>query len=191
VAQVIRAISYTEREAASLGKGLIIRDRYDATCMGYDELYGEEQVEKYEAVVPRYGASGRVLDAGCGTALLAEYLHEKRMLDQVEVYVCLDYSGCMLSIAAKRLRRLLASRSLIVEGNVEHLPFPSGYFDIVYSFTVLDLVDDLERGLAELSRVSKGPVIVSMLKKLPYKDRLLTRYPIVAITSKDVVFRVA
>jgi len=174
-----------------LGKGLIIRDRYDATCMGYDELYGEEQLEKYEAVVPRYRAFGRVLDAGCGTALLAEYLYDKAMLDQVEVYVCLDYSGCMLGIAARRLQRILASKSLVVEGNVERLPFPSGYFDLVYSFTVLDLVENLEESLAELTRVARGPVIVSMLKKLPYKDRLLARYPIVAVTSKDVVFRVA
>jgi ubiquinone/menaquinone biosynthesis C-methylase UbiE len=174
-----------------LKKGLIIRDRYDATCIGYDELYGEEQIEKYESVVPKYGAFGRVLDAGCGTALLAEYLHDKGMLENVEVYVCLDYSGCMLSIATKRLRNLLDARSLIIEGNVEHLPFPPKYFDIVYSFTVLDLVDDLERSLAELSRVARGPVIVSMLKKLPYKNRLLTRYPVIAVTSKDVVFRVA
>jgi len=174
-----------------MDKGLIIRERYEATCMGYDELYGEEQFEKYEVVINRYGVSGRILDAGCGTALLAEYLRERELLDRVDSYVCLDYSGCMLSIARRRLQRLLPKRHLVLEGNVEKLPFPPAYFDFVYSFTVLDLVDDIEEALAELSRVARGPVIVSMLKKLPYKDRLLTRYPLIAVTSKDVIFRVS
>jgi len=171
-----------------LAKGLVIRERYEATCMGYDELYAEEQWEKYEASLPRIPPRGRVLDAGCGTALLAEYMSAKGLLDVVELYVCLDYSGCMLSLAAKRLRRLGVEASLLVEGNVEWLPLPSGFFDVVYSFTVLDLVDDPERALRELLRVSRGPVVFSMLKKLPYKNRFLGRYPALAETGKDVIF---
>ncbi|MEB2837269.1 MAG: class I SAM-dependent methyltransferase, partial [Desulfurococcales archaeon] len=172
-----------------LGKGAVIRERYEATCMGYDELYGEEQFEKYAAAVPRVPPRGRILDAGCGTGLLAAYLAGEGLLGGVEEYVCLDYSGCMLSLAAARLRGLLPGRSLVVMGNVEAMPFPDGYFDVVYSFTVLDLVDDLEAALVELVRVSRGPVVFSMLKKLPYKDRLLGRYPILGVTSKDVIFQ--
>jgi ubiquinone/menaquinone biosynthesis C-methylase UbiE len=171
------------------GKGAVIRERYEATCMGYDELYGEEQWEKYEAALPLVPPRGWVLDAGCGTALLAEYMRERGLLDSVEAYVCLDYSGCMLRLAARRLRRILPGRGLIVEGNVEMLPFPDASFDVVYSFTVLDLVDDLRAAARELVRVSRGPVVVSLLRRLPYKNLLLARHPPIAVTSKDVVIR--
>ncbi len=171
------------------GKGAVIRERYEATCMGYDELYGEEQREKYEAALDHVPPRGAVLDAGCGTGLLAEYMWEQGLLGRVRLYVCLDYSGCMLSIAARRLSRLLPSRSLLIEGNVEALPFPDRSFDVVYSFTVLDLVDNLDAATGELQRVSRGPVVASLLRRLPYKERLLARHPLLALTSKDVILR--
>ncbi|MEB3851787.1 MAG: methyltransferase domain-containing protein [Desulfurococcales archaeon] len=173
-------------------KGEVIRERYDATCMGYDELYGEEQREKYQAALDALGPPrGAVLDAGCGTALLAEFLHSRGLLGGVDLYVCLDYSGCMLSIAAGRLGRIMPGRHLIVEGNVEHLPFPDSAFDYVYSFTVLDLVDHPIRAAAELKRVARGPVVVSLLRRLPYKSLLLAGHEPLGVTSKDVLIRLA
>ncbi len=175
-----------------MGKGAVIRERYEATCEGYDELYRAEQYEKYLAVLAKVEPRGLVLDAGCGTGLLLEYMALHGLLEGVRGYVCLDYSPCMLRIA--RWRMGLYCRGLpctAVLGNVERLPFAPQSFDVVYSFTVLDLVDDLAGSLTGLVRASRGPIVVSMLKKLPYKDALLSAgAPVIAVTSKDVVFAV-
>ncbi|GBF09771.1 putative methyltransferase [Aeropyrum pernix] len=174
------------------GKGAVIREKYEATCSGYDELYRAEQYEKFFVALKRVRPQGRVLDAGCGTGLLLEYMASYGSLDAVDSFTCLDYSPCMLSIARFRIGVLCGNGSCIaLEGNVEKLPFGSGVFDTVYSFTVLDLVDDLWRAVKELIRVSRGPVVVSMLKRLPYKDELLAAgAQILGVTSKDVIMRI-
>ena len=173
------------------GKGRVIRERYEATATGYDELYRAEQYEKYAAALPRVPPRGVVLDAGCGTGLLAEYMRARGYLEGVDLYICLDYSHAMLEIAKWRLGLLCPGKCIVVEGDVQAIPLADASVDVVYSFTVLDLVDDLEEALRELARVSRGPVVVSLLKKLPYKDKLLSRpHRLIAVTSKDVVFLV-
>ena len=173
-----------------MDKGHVIRERYEATASGYDELYRAEQYEKYSAALKRVPPQGIVLDAGCGTGLLAEYMKATGYMTRIDAYVCLDYSWKMLEIARWRLRHLCPWKCHIVYGNVMELPFRDKSFDIVYSFTVLDLVDSVRRAVDELRRVSRGPVIASLLKKLYYKDLLIReKYPLVAVTSKDVIFR--
>jgi len=173
-----------------LGRGRRIRERYEATASGYDELYRAEQYEKYSVALKRVPPRGRVLDAGCGTGLLAEYMRVAGYMDSVDEYYCLDYSWEMLRIARWRLRHICPCKCHVLEANVMALPFHDGEFDVVYSFTVLDLVDDLDTAVDELVRVSRGPVVASFLKKLPYKNRLLSNLnPIIAVTSKDVVLR--
>jgi ubiquinone/menaquinone biosynthesis C-methylase UbiE len=174
---------------AGRGKGAVIRERYEATCTGYDELYRAEQYAKYKVALSRVPPRGVVLDAGCGTALLAEYMASRGLLSGLDAYVCLDYSPCMLSIAAWRLSKLCPpGRCLAVLGNVERLPFPPSSFDVVYSFTVLDLVDELLGSARELLRVSRGPVVASLMKRLRYKDILIARgAALIGVTDKDVV----
>jgi ubiquinone/menaquinone biosynthesis C-methylase UbiE len=175
-----------------LGKGHKIRERYEATAKGYDELYRAEQYEKYSVTLRRVPPKGKILDAGCGTGLLAEYMRSTGYLDSVDEYWCLDYSWEMLRIARWRLACICPDKCYVIEGNVMALPFRDNQFDIVYSFTVLDLVDDLHKAVGELVRVSKGAVVASLLKKLPHKDKLLAELtPIIAVTSKDVIFRLA
>lgn len=172
-----------------MSKGLKIRERYEATCQGYDELYRSEQFEKYFVALKKVPPRGRILDAGCGTGLLMEYMATTGLLSNVYEYACLDYSPCMASIAAWRAKVLCPGRCHIVVATVDSIPFQSSYFDVVYSFTVLDLVDDLEASVSELLRVSRGPVVVSMMKSLPYKDRILPMSELLGVTSKDVVMK--
>jgi len=170
-------------------KGHVIRERYEATAKGYDELYRAEQYEKFSITLKKAPPRGRVLDAGCGTGLLMEYMYTAGYLDNVSLYVCLDYSREMLRIARWRLSRICPDKCIVVEGNIMSLPFADRSFDYVYSFTVLDLVDSIEKAVTELIRVSSGQVIVSLLKNLPYKDLLLKKmYKIIAVSSKDVIF---
>ncbi len=172
-----------------LSKGKIIRERYETTAKGYDELYRAEQFEKYFVAVKRIPPRGRVLDAGCGTGLLIEFLALNKLLGEVDAYVCLDYSREMLKIAMGRVKVFCPNKCFIIEGNVEELPFGNDSFDIVYSFTVLDLVDNLKKSLRELERVSKRAIIFSMLKTLPYKDYVITSgYKLLGTTQKDAIF---
>jgi len=170
-------------------KGQIIRDRYDATFSGYDELYRAEQFEKYALTLRKIKPEGRVLDAGCGTGLLLEYMKTAGFIDHIDEYVCLDYSWGMLSIAKWRARLICPDKCHVIGGNIESLPFPDKAFNISYAFTVLDLVDSIIRALNELKRVTRGRIAVTMLKKLPYKDLLITKgYEILAVSKKDVIF---
>ncbi len=165
--------------------------RYEATCGGYDEAYRAEQAEKYFAAVKRVEPRGVVLDAGCGTGLFIEFLAATRLLARVDRLVCLDYSPCMASIAAWRASRMCPGKCLVILANVEHIPLNDRSIDVAYSFTVLDLVEDLDRAVGELLRVARGPVVVSMMKRLPYKDRLLPRARLLAVTRVDVVMELS
>jgi ubiquinone/menaquinone biosynthesis C-methylase UbiE len=170
---------------------LKIRERYEATCEGYDELYRAEQVEKYAAALKRVKPKGIVLDAGCGTGLLAEYMKSTGLLRLVDLYICLDYSSCMLEIARWRLSHICPSRCIMIEGNVESLPLHDSSVDVTYSFTVLDLVEDLNSAVRELLRVTRGPVVVSMMKRLPHKDILLPKARLLASTRVDVILEIS
>ncbi len=174
-----------------MAKGHRIRERYEATASGYDELYRAEQYEKYSLALRRVPPKGIILDAGCGTGLLAEYMKTTGYLDKIVEYYCVDYSWRMLEIARWRLKTICPNKCSILMANIQELPFKNEVFDTVYSFTVLDLVDDVWKTIGELLRVSRGPLVVSLLKKLPYKDELLRKMiPIIAISSKDVILRI-
>jgi len=116
-------------------------------------------------------------------------MHVNSLIDNVRQYLCLDYSKGMLSIARWRIKNICPSKCIPILGNVESLPIQDSTIDIVYSFTVLDLVDDLWSALEEFRRVARGVIIFSMLKKLYYKDRLLQHgYKVLGVSSKDVIF---
>ncbi len=170
-------------------KGERIRARYEATYNSYDELYRGEQYEKYFVALRTVAPRGSVLDAGCGTGLFVEYLYAYRLLDRVERLVCIDYSTNMLKIASWRIKALCPSKCLAVYGNVESMPFTSGAFDVVYSFTVVDLVDDPLGSLNEMARVSRGEVVVSVMKRhgtWRLVERMGGRR--IASTDKDYVY---
>ncbi|MEM0366754.1 MAG: class I SAM-dependent methyltransferase [Acidilobaceae archaeon] len=173
-----------------MSKSITIRERYEATCLGYDELYRSEQYEKYFVALKRVKPRGVVLDAGCGTGLLVEFLYSWKLLDDISLYICLDYSGCMTSIANWKLKVLCNGKCQATIGDVENIPLADKSVDVTYSFTVLDLLDDPFRGLEEMVRVTRGDIIVSVLKSLHLKDNLIGKYSLIGSTSKDLIFNI-
>ena len=172
-----------------MSKSLIIRERYERTCDSYDELYRGEQYAKYYVALKIVKPRGVVLDAGCGTALLAEFLKAWRILEDLEAYICLDYSNCMLGVARWKLEALCNGNCHVILGDVENIPLEDSTVNVAYSFTVLDLLDNPLKALKELARVTREDIVVSAMKNLNLKDTLKNiGLKTIGATDKDVIF---
>jgi len=108
----------------------------------YNGLFALRPHHDLVAGVASRVVSGKpVLDAGCGTGKLAEYVKNSRYLTGV------DWSPTMLSRTRGRYG------GGVISADIGHLPFTSGAFEQVVSINVLYAVADPARALAELARV--------------------------------------
>ena len=154
---------------------------YDRLAEAYDELYGEEQRAKYSIILENIRGVDVVLDAGCGTGLIASMLGEC-------YYVGLDRSKGMLAKAKRSVTSLPAD---LVRGDVEAMPFRREGFTHVFSVTVFHEAPGL---LAEAFRVLKGGGVlaVTLLRKRGSMARCLLAYRPVKVVDrpevKDIVF---
>lgn len=123
---------------------------YDRLAADYDDEVAASPYAVHLAVpgttalVPD-PAGARVLDAGCGTGLSAEWLHEEGA-----TVVGLDVSAAMLAAARDRLG---AAVPLVRTDLGSPLGFSSGSFDGVLSVLALDYVRDWTHAFAEFARV--------------------------------------
>jgi len=133
-------------------------EHYDAISSVYDELYGEEQKRKYELLY-RFLERGLLLDAGCGTGLLWEFLRSKKIYCK---YIGIDVSSGMIRVARSRQQK-----GCFLVGCVEYMPFRSGIFDYVVAITLVQNLLDVEAFVKEAVRVLKkgGLLIVTVLLK--------------------------
>jgi demethylmenaquinone methyltransferase/2-methoxy-6-polyprenyl-1,4-benzoquinol methylase len=104
-------------------------------------------------------AGGRALDCATGTGDLAlELAHRVTPLGEV---VGVDVSEPMLQ-RARRKAEALGVAARFVQGDMLSLPFPDGAFDAATVAFGIRNVDDLDGGLAEMTRVVRpgGRVVV-------------------------------
>jgi len=142
-------------------------EHYDAISSVYDELYGEEQRRKYELLY-RFLGQGLLLDAGCGTGLLWEFLRSKE--------VCCRYIGIDVSTGMIRVARNRRQRGCFLVGCVEYMPFRSNVFDYVVAVTLIQNLLDIGAFIREAVRVLKkgGVLLVTvLLKKRSLVDNVL------------------
>lgn len=134
------------------------KDYYDEFSRHYDDRRGRNVPGGYHdllddlevGLVERYGSGRRVLEVGCGTGLLLERMAEFSTLAQG-----IDLSPGMLEKA--RARGLS-----VKEGSATQLPFEDESFDVTCSFKVLAHVEDIDRALSEMARVTRpGGVILA------------------------------
>ena len=165
----------------------VIRERYCATAPGYDELYREEQLEKYRLVFTRVSPRGVIADIGAGTCLLEEFLARERLLDKVGYIVALDLTDCMLRLCKDRIRRIrLSHLTDIVVGEATRLPLRDHSIDYSFAFTVYDLTEDARRAVDEMVRVTRVIGVYTLLKRVE-KRRLTTECQVyIGETDKDV-----
>lgn len=94
----------------------------------------------------------RVLDAGCGYGLLMYMLRDKGAAFPV---TGLNLNLKQLNAAKEIMGKTEGDGFLWINADIKNMPFPSGYFDIVYATDVLEHIKDLPSALAEIWRVLK------------------------------------
>ena len=108
--------------------------------------------ERLRSVVEPLGAES-LLDAGCGEGETLSRLAEA-LPDRV---TAVDISQEAVEFTARRHPSVEVSRE-----SVHDLPYPDDAFDLVLCLEVLEHLDDPAAALAELARVSRRDVVVSV-----------------------------
>lgn len=97
----------------------------------------------------------RILDAGCGHGALCKLIIDKLSSEYV---VGLDISSNRVRVA----KRYLGPRVELIIGDIHHLPFRPGAFDVVLCLETLEHLLDINKGICELLRVSTKYLILSI-----------------------------
>lgn len=140
---------------------------YDAIAPSYDELYGDEQLRKYNHIFAVIQALGNlpcredivVIDVGCGTSLIAEELN-RLLTARTYYYVGIDLSLNILEIAKRRVSKLDVVTDLVA-GDAASLPFRSGIADIIFSISVFRCEDPVDNLVQEATRLCRGSGIMA------------------------------
>jgi ubiquinone/menaquinone biosynthesis C-methylase UbiE len=130
--------------------------------------YAEEQKAKYEVALESVGNSDStfVLDAGCGTGLLFDYV-----TNRAKTIVGLDISRKTLLVAKEHAKAF--SNVHLVCADVDYMPFGEKLFSHAYAMTLIQNSPNPLVALQEIIRVSKDNaiVVVTGLKKVFSKKR--------------------
>lgn len=108
----------------------------------------EREVEAVLLAVLGDHPIGDVLDVGTGTGRILEILGPLARSAEG-----LDASREMLSVARSRIEAAGLSNCLVRQGDMYHLPYDNGAFDLVTIHQVLHFSDDPGRAISEAARV--------------------------------------
>ncbi len=146
-----------------MGNTKAIKKSYNASAFVYDSRYRDIQFDKYKTMLKNIELKEPILDLGCGTGLLKEFLGKK-----VQVYGC-DFSENMLEIARKR-----GEITEVCDLNGK-LPYEDEKFATILSFTVLQNIENQNGFLKEAKRILKkdGVFVLTALKKVTDEKKLI------------------
>lgn len=163
-----------------VGEKLRIKEDYEKSTKFYDKRYEKIQFGKYN-ILKNIKLKEHILDLGCGTGLL-ELFHVNRLSPVV--------FGCDISF--KMLRRAKKRGEFVVQADLEFLPFKNSIFSSILSFTALQNVEDVEKVLKEIKRISKSnaTIVLTYLKKFDFSEQIKKEFEIFEIRDlgEDVGF---
>jgi ubiquinone/menaquinone biosynthesis C-methylase UbiE len=137
------------------------RDYYSRTAGEYDQLHvdADEKDEHYLALafmvsaLDYYGIES-ILDVGSGTGRALQYIKQRKpgiRVAGIEPVQELRQIGHAKGLAESEL----------IDGDVTHLNFADGEFDLVCEFGVLHHVKDHDGAVSEMLRVARKAVFIS------------------------------
>lgn len=97
----------------------------------------------FELLDPLMPRQARVLDAGCGPGYLADFLSDRQ------------WTMIQLDIAYAMCVRAMARNNMVLNADLERLPFPDNHFDGVISSLTLQWVNDKDLAFSEICRTLK------------------------------------
>ena len=129
---------------------LKVRKHFNKFTLSDEKQTNPIQWEKYKTMIDT-PLKGRILDLGCGTGLLQEFLQQK-------IYG--------VDISFQMLKRARTNES-VIHADMDFLPFRKSVFDAVLSFTTLQCLPSVDYIFEEVRRVLKKghPFIFTILKK--------------------------
>jgi phosphatidylethanolamine/phosphatidyl-N-methylethanolamine N-methyltransferase len=162
-----------------------IMRRYDSAPHIYDMRYAEEQTAKIEAALQCVNVKKHdmVLDVGCGTGLLFDYVATK-----AETIVGVDISRKTLLQAKKRSGKF--SNVHLIWADADGLPLKDDVFSRVFAVTLIQNIPNPIKTLDEVKRVTKKNaviVVTGLKKKFSHEifERLLRKIGLNVIEMED------
>lgn len=162
----------------------LIKEKYNRTSFIYDKRYKDIQYEKYAKVIQVNDLANKmILDAGCGTGIILDYIQEKfdSIFDTNFHYIGVDISIKMLNqfghkmenLRRKKLRYTKYLNLLLAD--LENLPFRNKKFNLLLSMTSYQNLPKIKEGIKESLRILRenAMIIISILKKNLDVDKLI------------------
>lgn len=147
----------TRKEQASADDGY-----YDTIAAGYNELHGEEQLKKYRIIADtlKLPRDAEVLDVGAGTGVGFAIIPNLGVDPSIEL-----------------IKQHPNKESFVARA--EELPFSDNSFDAALCVSAIHHTN-YQRAIAEMLRVSRGPIAITVLRKSP-KANAIVEYCIAAL----------
>ncbi|TFG30716.1 MAG: methyltransferase domain-containing protein [Promethearchaeota archaeon] len=178
---------------------------YNLTSDFYDKRYIKIQHEKYKLVFKNFELSNQIImDAGCGTGLLFDYILNSSEQNFVANYhyIATDISSNMLKKFQSKFNQKsshIKKRVHLILSDLENLPIRDNTLHSLFSFTSLQNLPNIFKGLKESFRVVRpeAEVYLSVLKKTldlkKFKSRLQSSLKNMEIINKefieDIIFK--
>jgi len=174
-----------------------IISKYNSTSIFYDKRYRKIQEEKYRIILSDFLQEKNkiILDAGCGSGLLFEFIVKKFKNNQIKFlnYIGIEISLNMLKIFAEKCRNLNNNLNVnLILSDIEHLPFRDNRIDSIFSITSLQNLPNIYKGIIEIIRVGEhmANLEFSILKKNLDLDSLISflNSKIINLKIKNIEF---
>jgi len=122
---------------------------YDETARNYNELHGEEQLNKLRIIAEhiKIKKSTKLLDVGCGSGLSAKVF------------------DCKITGIDPSEKLLKQCSFKAIKASAESIPFSDHSFDVVIAVTCIHNFKNIKKGLEEIKRVGKDCFVFSLLKR--------------------------